>query len=94
MKKIAILVSTVLLFAGMTFGQTPQTQDKSKPATTKEAPAVKKDAKGCETKDAKGCEKTCTHKGKSCTHDKKAGCCAKKGAEGNKDVKPTTPEKK
>jgi len=87
MKKIVILVSTVLLFAGMTFGQTPQTQTKSTPAATKsEAPAVKKDAKGC--------SKTCTHKGKACTHDQKAGCCAKKGAEGKKDVKPTTPEKK
>jgi len=87
MKKVVILVSTVLLFAGMTFGQTPQTQDKSKPAPTKtEAPAAKKDGKSC--------EKTCTHKGKDCTDKEKAGCCAKKGAEGKKDVKPTTPEKK
>jgi hypothetical protein len=89
MKKVAIFVSTILLFAGMTFGQTPQTQDKSKPAAAKTEAPVKKDAKGC--------EKTCTHKGKSCSHDAKAGCCAKKGADSKKDVKtttPTTPEKK
>ncbi len=87
MKKIVILFSTVILFAGMTFGQTPQAQDKSKPATKSEAPAAKKDAKDCEKKDAKGCEKSCTKKEKS-------GCCAKKGTEGKKDLKPTTPEKK
>ena len=83
MKKVAILVSTVLLFAGMTFGQTPQTQEKLKPTAVKsETPAVKKDAKGC--------EKTCTHKGKA-----KSGCCAKKTTECKKDAKTTTtPEKK
>lgn len=72
MKKVVLLVSTVILFAGLTFGQTQQTQEKAKPTTTKtEAPAKK---------DAKGCEKTCTHKEKS-------GCCAKKGAEGTKETK-------
>jgi len=85
MKKVVILVSSVILFAGLTFGQTPQTQDKTKPAATKtETAAPKKDAKA-------GCEKTCTHKEKS-------GCCAKKSAteckHDNKDNKATTPEKK
>ena len=81
MKKVVILVSTVLLFAGMTFGQTPKTQEKATPAATKtEAPAAKKDGKSC--------EKSCDHKGKG-----KSACC-KKGEEGKKDVKATTPEKK
>ena len=88
MKKVVILVSSVLLFAGMTFGQAQQAQDKSKPATKSETPAVKKDAKDCEKKDAKGCEKSCTKK------DKGSCCPSKKGAEGKKDLKPTTPEKK
>ena len=82
MKKVVILVSTVLLFAGMTFGQTPKTQEKATPAATKtEAPAAKKDGKSC--------EKTCDHKGKG-----KSSCCAKKGEACKKDAKTTTPEKK
>lgn len=84
MKKVVILVSTVLLFAGLTFGQTT-TQDKAKPAATKSEAPAKKDAKCDSKKDAKGCEKTCTHKEKS--------CCAKKG-DGKTEVKSTTPEKK
>ena len=83
MKKVVILFATVVLFAGLTFGQTPQTQDKSKTTTTKttETPAVKKDAKGC--------EKTCTQKEKE-----KSSCCPKKSTGCNKDLKPATPEKK
>jgi hypothetical protein len=82
MKKVVILVSTVLLFAGMTFGQAQQSQDKAKPATTKTETPAKKDGKDC--------EKTCTHKGKE-----KSGCCAHKSTECKKDAKTTTtPEKK
>jgi hypothetical protein len=87
MKKVAILVSSVILFAGLTFGQTPKTQEKPQatPAKT-ESPAAKKDGKDC--------EKTCTHKGKTCTDKEKAGCCAKKSEGAKKEVKTTTPEKK
>ena len=87
MKKVVLSVSTILLFVGLTFGQTPQTPEKTKSAATKtETPATKKDAKGG--------DKTCTHMGKSCAKDGKSGCCAKKGADSKKDVKTTTPEKK
>jgi hypothetical protein len=79
MKKVVILVSTVLLFAGLTFGQTPQSKDQTKPAATKTEAPAKKDSKDCE---------------KHCTHKEKSGCCAKKGTEDKKDTKTTTPPKK
>jgi hypothetical protein len=87
MKKVVLLFSAVILFAGLTFGQTPQTKDKSAPAPSKtEAPAAKKDAAGC--------EKTCTHKAKSCGHEQKSGCCAKKATDSKQETKTATPEKK
>ncbi|MCX6245599.1 MAG: hypothetical protein NTU98_12970 [Bacteroidetes bacterium] len=63
MKKVALLVSTFILFAGLTFAQTPQTQDKAKaePAKTEST-----------KKDTKDCSKTCTHKEKSCCDKKGA----------------------
>lgn len=76
MKKVAVLVSTFVLFTCLTFAQTPQTQDKGKAAPAKSETTVKKDGKNCS---------------KTCTHNPKAGCTAKKAAE-NKDAK--TPEKK
>ncbi len=72
MKKITVLVSTFVLFACLTFAQTPQTQEKGKKAAPAKSESTMK-------KDGKDCSKTCTPK-------EKAGCCAKKGAE-NKDTK-------
>jgi len=71
MKKVVVLVSTFVLFAGLTFAQTPQKQDKEKAAPAKTESTMKKDGKDCS---------------KTCTHKEKAGCCAKKGAE-QKDAK-------
>lgn len=65
MKKVTVLVSTFVLFACLTFAQTPQTQDKGKAAPAKSETTMGKDGKKCT---------------KTCTKDK-AGCCAKKGAE-------------
>jgi len=82
MKKIALLFSTIVLFAGLTFGQTPQTQDKTaKPAAKTECPSKAAKA-GCDKKDMK-----------NCAHSKDAkGCCAKDA----KKTEPSTakPEKK
>jgi hypothetical protein len=63
MKKVAVLVSAFMLIAGLTFAQTPQSQDKAK--TT---PAKTETTK----KDSKDCSKTCTHKEKSCCEKKGA----------------------
>jgi len=82
MKKVALIVSTFILFAGLTFGQTPQTQDKTaKPAEKKECPH--KDTKsGCDKKDMK-----------NCSHSKDAkGCCAKDAKK--EDAAAPKPEKK
>jgi len=82
MKKLALLFSATLLFAGLTFAQTPQTQDKAvKPATKTECPS--KEAKaGCDKKDMKTCARSKDAK----------GCCAKAA----KKEEPATakPEKK
>jgi hypothetical protein len=64
MKKVAVLVSAFILVAGLTFAQTPQTQDKGKAAPAKTESATKKDGKDCS---------------KTCTHKEKASCCPKKG---------------
>ncbi len=78
MKKTILIVSTFLFFVSFSFGQTPQTQDKTKTATKTETKAdVKKDTKA-------GCEKTCTMK--------KSSCCDKKGTDMKKEEK--APEKK
>ena len=88
MKKAVFLFAAVVFFAGMTFAQNPQVQDKSKTETTKTETSTTK-------KDDKGCEKTCTHhKGKSCSDKEKAGGCHKKSSECKKDATTTTPEKK
>jgi hypothetical protein len=81
MKKVVLLFSAVVLFAGLTFAQTPQTQDKAaKPADKKEC-----------TKDEKA---GCDHKTKSSCSEAKKGssCCAKDSKK--PAPAPTTPEKK
>jgi hypothetical protein len=81
MKKVVLLFSAVVLIAGLTFAQTPQTQDKAaKPAPKTEK--VSKDSKaGCDEKTKAACGEA--KKGSSCcAHDKKAAPA------------PTTPEKK
>jgi hypothetical protein len=80
MKKVALLFSAVILFAGLTFAQTPQDKT-AKPA--KKTECVSKDSKsGCSAK-----EKA------ACAHSKEGkSCCAK---DGKKPAPATaTPEKK
>ena len=80
MKKIAVLISGLFLFATISFSQTPQTKENVKPATKTET--TKKDAKaGCDHKAAK----ECSHK------DGGKSCCSH-GTDAKKDAK--TPEKK
>ncbi|MEI7981981.1 MAG: hypothetical protein WCI71_10035 [Bacteroidota bacterium] len=81
MKKVVMLFSAVVLFAGLTFGQTPQAQDKAaKPAEKKECP---KDTKaGCDQKTKE-----------ACGHSKDAKSCCSKDAK-KATPAPTTPEKK
>jgi hypothetical protein len=84
MKKTILLFSAIVLFAGMTFSQTPQKQEKATPAPKTETAAPAKDAKaGCDKKDMEKCAKS---------KDAKSGCCA----HGSKtDVKETkAPAKK
>jgi hypothetical protein len=65
MKKIVMLVSSVVLFAGLTFAQTPQTKDKSaKPAEKKEC-GSKDEKSGCDKKTREACG--AAKKGSSCT---------------------------
>jgi hypothetical protein len=71
MKKVAVLVSTFVLFTCLTFAQTPQTQDKGTAAPAKSETTMKKDGKNCS---------------KTCTHGQKAGSCTNKGTD-NKDTK-------
>jgi len=80
MKKVVLLFSAVVLIAGLTFAQTPQTQDKAaKPAEKTEK--VSKDTKsGCDEKTKAACGDA--KKGSSC-------CASKKSAPAT-----TTPEKK
>jgi hypothetical protein len=80
MKKVVLLFSAVVLFAGLTFAQTPQAPDKSAKAG---------DKKEC-TKDAK--KSGCDMKSKeACSHSKEGkSCCSKDG----KKPAATTPEKK
>jgi hypothetical protein len=86
MKKTILLFSAIILFAGLTFGQTPQKQDKPAPApkTQTTTTTTSKDMKaGCDKKDME----KCAH-----SKDAKSGCCAK---DGKTDVKTTkAPEKK
>ena len=72
MKKTIVLVSAILLFAGMTFAQTPQTQDKSKPAPKTEVATPAKETKaGCDKKDMEKCNHKATKS--CCAHDAKKG---------------------
>jgi hypothetical protein len=85
MKKTIILVSAIIMFAGLTFAQNPQTQDKSK-TTPKTENTQSKDAKG-------GCDKKTMEKCAQ-SKDAKSGCCAH-GSGDKKEVKETkAPEKK
>lgn len=82
MKKIALMFSAVVLFAGLTFAQTPQTQDKTtKPAEKKEC--TKETKSGC---DAKSKE--------ACSHSKEGKSCCSKDAKKDGAATKTTPEKK
>ena len=81
MKKTIVLISTIILFAGLTFGQAQQKQDKTTTPAKKEATTTtpakdpkagcdKKDMEKCNHgKDAKGC---CSHGNKAETKDTKA----------------------
>jgi len=82
MKKVIVLFSSLVLFASLTFAQTPQTQDKAaKPADKKECPSTKK-KEGCD-------EKTKA----ACAHSKEGKSCCPKDAK--KDGAATkTPDKK
>ena len=81
MKKVVLLFSAVVLFAGLTFAQTPQTKDQ--PAKSETKKECSKEAKsGCDSKTKA-----------SCTEGKKGSSCCSKDA---KKAAPatTTPEKK
>jgi hypothetical protein len=85
MKRVVLLVSTFVLFAGLTFAQTPQAQDKNttKPAEKKEAAAPQKDTKsGCSQEEMK-----------KCAHSKDAKSCCPKDAKKEGTTAPK-PEKK
>lgn len=81
MKKVALLFSAVVLFAGLTFGQTPQTQDKAAKPAEKTEKAAKDSKDGCDTKTKS-----------SCGEAKKAGCCSHSAKKSCSDTK--APEKK
>ncbi|HTX87351.1 MAG TPA: hypothetical protein VMC08_00045 [Bacteroidales bacterium] len=76
MKKTVVLISALFLSATLSFGQTPQTQDKTKTDNKSECP-MKKDGKDCsmDKKDGKSC---CTHSGASKPSDTKQGTDVKK----------------
>ncbi len=81
MKKVVLLFSTVVLFAGLTFGQTPQAQTKAaKPADKKEC--SKEEKSGCDKKTKAACSEA----------KKGSSCCAKDGKKATPAT--TTPEKK
>jgi hypothetical protein len=78
MKKTIVFISALILAAGLTFGQSPQTPAKTNTATkteTKTTTTPTKDPKaGCDPKMAKDCpaSKSC------CTHGKAAPAPEKK----------------
>ena len=79
MKKVVLLFSAVVLFAGLTFAQTPQTPEKAaKPADKKECSHMKEGSKeaksGCDAKTKAACGEA----------KKGSSCCAK-------DAKKATP---
>jgi hypothetical protein len=83
MKKTILLFSAIVLFAGMTFAQTPQTQDKAVPAPKAQTTTTKDTKAGCDKKDMEKCAKT---------KDAKSGCCAHGEKKPATDTK--APEKK
>jgi hypothetical protein len=81
MKKVVMLFSAVVLFAGLTFAQTPQAQDKAvKPADKKECSKEMKS--GCDSKTKAACSDA----------KKGSSCCAKDAKKATPAT--TTPEKK
>lgn len=77
MKKALVLVTTIILFASLTFAQTPQTQEKTKPVAKTE----KKDSK-------MGCEKSCKQMGKSgCCHEGEGKATSNNTSKENPDKK-------
>jgi hypothetical protein len=84
MKKAVILFSACVLFAGLTFAQTPQTKDKEKTPAKTENASKKGTKDGCDKKDMKNCMQS---------KDAKSGCCAH-GTAAKKDTKEQAPEKK
>ncbi len=81
MKKVVLLFSAVVLIAGLTFAQTPQTKDQVKPEAKTEK--VAKDSKaGCDEKTKAGCSDA----------KKSSSCCSKSAKKPT--PAPTTPEKK
>ena len=87
MKKVVMLFSAFVLFASLTFAQTPQTQDKAaKPADQKECTH----AKGAAKEDKSGCDKKTKA---ACSEAKKgSSCCPKDGKKATPAT--TAPEKK
>lgn len=65
MRKATLIISAVVLFAGLTFGQTPQKDDKTKQAEKTEKAAKETKSAGCDAKTKAACGES-----------KKAGCCA------------------
>jgi len=81
MKKVVLLFSAVVLFAGLTFAQAPQAQDKAaKPADKKEC--TKDQKSGCDMKTKSTCPEA----------KKGSSCCSKDAKKAT--PAPTTPEKK
>jgi hypothetical protein len=76
MKKIAVIISGLFLFATLSFGQTPQTKEKNKSDAKTET--QKKDGKECSKKDMKECSKKdgtkscCSHGSDAAKKDEKA----------------------
>jgi|GEM_PF-2772136 len=72
-----LLIATLVLSLGLTFGLSAQTQDKpadtkAKTEVTKTTKAAKKVKKAQKAKCAKSCE------GKTCSDSEKGACCDKK----------------
>ena len=82
MKKVVLLFSAVALIAGLTFAQTPQTQDKAAKPIEKSEKAVKDSKSGCDAKTKAACGEA----------KKGSGCCAKDAKKAAPAT--TTPEKK
>jgi hypothetical protein len=86
MKKTILLFSAIVMFAAMSFAQTPQTKDKAAPAPkaqTTQTTQPKDSKAGCDKKDMEKCGKS---------KDAKSGCCAHGSKTDAKDTK--APEKK